>query len=168
MPARSAAPAQHIKDVNVRYHDAAATEYDTKWGIDFGPIGKDQVRGKLDKALGSWPTEPFGDALEIGSGTGYFSLNLFQLGAIERLVATDISPGMLSTLTATARRLGLEVETAVTDAEGLPFDDAASIWSSATPSFTTSPIWTRRWRSSGGCFDRVARSCSAASRPATA
>jgi SAM-dependent methyltransferase len=125
MPARSAAPAQHIKDVNVRYHDAAATEYDAKWGIDFGPIGQDQVRGKLTKALGSWPARPFGDALEIGSGTGYFSLNLLQLGAIERLVATDISPGMLSTLSATAGRLGLEIETAVTDAEGLPFDDAS-------------------------------------------
>ena len=55
MPARSAAPAQHIKDVNVRYHDAAATEYDAKWGIDFGSIGRDQVRGKLVKALGRGP-----------------------------------------------------------------------------------------------------------------
>jgi SAM-dependent methyltransferase len=123
MPARSAAPAQHIKDVNVRYHDAAATEYDTKWGIDFGPTGQDQVRGKLVKALGSWPGEPFGDALEIGSGTGYFSLNLVQMGAIDRLVATDISPGMLSTLSATADRLGIAVETRVTEAEVLPFED---------------------------------------------
>ncbi len=123
MPARSAAPAQHIKDVNVRYHDAAATEYDAKWGIDFGPIGQEQVRGKLTKALGSWPGRPFGDALEIGSGTGYFSLNLVQMGAIERFTATDISPGMLSTLAATAKRLGLAVKTEVTDAEVLPFDD---------------------------------------------
>ena len=123
MPARSAAPAQHIKDVNVRYHDAAATEYDAKWGIDFGSIGQDQVRGKLVKALGSWPGRPFGDALEIGSGTGYFSLNLVQMGAIDRLVATDISPGMLSTLSGTADRLGIEVETEATDAEVLPFED---------------------------------------------
>jgi SAM-dependent methyltransferase len=123
MPARSAAPAQHIKDVNVRYHDAAATEYDAKWGIDFGSIGRDQVRGKLIKALGSWPSRPFGDALEIGSGTGYFSLNLVQVGAIDRLVATDISPGMLSTLSGTADRLGIAVETEVIDAEVLPFED---------------------------------------------
>ena len=27
---------EHIKDVNTRYHDAAADEYDAKWGIDFG------------------------------------------------------------------------------------------------------------------------------------
>jgi SAM-dependent methyltransferase len=123
MPARSAAPAQRIKDVNVRYHDAAATEYDAKWGIDFGPIGQEQVRGKLVKALGSWPERPFGDALEIGSGTGYFSLNLVQMGAIERLVATDISPGMLSTLSRTADGLGIAVRTEITDAEVLPFAD---------------------------------------------
>jgi SAM-dependent methyltransferase len=123
MPARSAAPAAHIKDANVRYHDAAASEYDSMWGIDFGPVGQDQVRGKVVKALGGWPREPFGHALEIGSGTGYFSLNLAQLGVIERLVATDISPGMLATLSTTAERLGVTVETRVTDAEGLPFED---------------------------------------------
>jgi len=125
MPARSMAPAHHIKDVNVRYHDAAATEYDSKWGIDFGETGQEQVRGKLTKALGAWPARPFADALEIGSGTGYFSLNLMQMGAVERLVATDISPGMLATLSATAGRLGLAVETAVTEAEMLPFEDGS-------------------------------------------
>jgi SAM-dependent methyltransferase len=125
MPARSAVPSQFIKDANLRYHDAAAAEYDSKWGIDFGPIGQDQVRGKFVKALGSWPAAPFGDALEIGSGTGYFSLNLIQLGAIDRLVATDLSPAMLGTLSTTAGRLGLAVETKVTDAESLPFEDGS-------------------------------------------
>jgi ubiquinone/menaquinone biosynthesis C-methylase UbiE len=124
MPASPSASAEQIKDVNTRYHDAAAGEYDSKWGIDFGPIGQDQVRAKLAKALGSWPERPFGDALEIGAGTGYFSLNLLQLGAIERATATDISPGMLATLAARAERLGVEVTTAATEAEELPFDDA--------------------------------------------
>ena len=65
-----------IKEVNERYHDAAAFEYDSKWGIDFGEIGQRQVRLKLVKALGGLKGRSFGDALEIGSGTGYFSLNL--------------------------------------------------------------------------------------------
>jgi SAM-dependent methyltransferase len=123
MPARSPLTPDYIKRVNTRYHDAAASEYDSKWGIDFGPIGRQQVRGKLIKALGAWPAKPFRDALEIGSGTGYFSLNLLQLGAIERLVATDISPEMLATLAKTAETLGRDVETRVTDAETLPFPD---------------------------------------------
>jgi ubiquinone/menaquinone biosynthesis C-methylase UbiE len=121
MPGSPAASADHIKDVNVRYHDAAATDYDAKWGIDFGPVGQDQVRAKIVKALGGWPGRPFGDALEIGSGTGYFALNLAQLGLVQRVVATDISPGMLGTLSETAGRLGVPVRTQVTDAATLPF-----------------------------------------------
>jgi ubiquinone/menaquinone biosynthesis C-methylase UbiE len=125
VPASARATPERIKSANVRYHDAAAAYYDAKWGIDFGPIGQAQVRGKVEKALGRWPDRPFEDALEIGAGTGYFSLNLLQLGLVERLVATDISPGMLSELTATANRLALEIETRTTDAERLPFDDAS-------------------------------------------
>jgi ubiquinone/menaquinone biosynthesis C-methylase UbiE len=112
-----------IKDVNERYHDVAAASYDSKWGIDFGAIGQEQVAGKLRKALGRLPGEPFGDALEIGAGTGYFSLNLLQAGAIERATATDISPGMLAKLEGNAERLGLKVKTAAAEAETLPFGD---------------------------------------------
>jgi ubiquinone/menaquinone biosynthesis C-methylase UbiE len=123
MPASPTATPEHIKDVNTRYHDAAADEYDAKWGIDFGETGQEQVRQKLAKALGGRNGESFGAGLEIGSGTGYFSLNLLQLGAIERLTATDISAGMLKRLSGTAEGLGLEVETVRTEAEELPFED---------------------------------------------
>lgn len=124
MPASPSASADHIKDVNTKYHDAAAEEYDAKWGIDFGDVGQRQVRLKLVKALGGLDGRSFGDALEIGSGTGYFSLNLVQLGVIERLTATDISPGMLTRLAATAEALGVEgVTTVATEAEQLPFAD---------------------------------------------
>ena len=114
---------ERIKEVNERYHDMAAASYDSKWGIDFGDIGQEQVSGKLRKALGRWPDQPFGDALEIGAGTGYFSLNLLQAGTIERATATDISPGMLAKLEANAERLGLGVRTAAAEAETLPFPD---------------------------------------------
>jgi ubiquinone/menaquinone biosynthesis C-methylase UbiE len=124
MPASPTATPEHIKDVNTRYHDAAADEYDAKWGIDFGAVGQRQVRLKLVKALGGLDGRTFGDALEIGSGTGYFSLNLVQLGVIERLTATDISPGMLKRLAVTAEALGVaDVTTVRTEAEELPFED---------------------------------------------
>jgi ubiquinone/menaquinone biosynthesis C-methylase UbiE len=123
MPASPSASPEHIKDVNTRYHDAAAGEYDAKWGIDFGEVGQRQVRLKLVKALGGPDGCRFGNALEIGSGTGYFSLNLLQLGLIEELTATDISAGMLKRLETTAEALGLaeRTSTVVTDAERLPF-----------------------------------------------
>jgi ubiquinone/menaquinone biosynthesis C-methylase UbiE len=123
MPASPTATPERIKDLNTRYHDAAAESYDAKWGIDFGPIGQDQVARKLRKALGGRPAEPFTDALEIGAGTGYFSLNLAQLGLIGHATATDISEGMLATLEVTAGELGVPIRTARTEAEVLPFDD---------------------------------------------
>ncbi len=122
MPASPRATAEHIKDVNTRYHDDAAASYDAKWGIDFGRIGQDQVRSKLRKALGHEPGR-YANALEIGAGTGYFGLNLMQAGVIERLTATDISPGMLGSLAESADGLGLGVETGVAEAEALPFPD---------------------------------------------
>jgi ubiquinone/menaquinone biosynthesis C-methylase UbiE len=114
MPASRSASPEQIKDANWRYHDVAADSYDSKWGIDFGPVGQGQVRAKLVKALGGEPPAPFERALEIGAGTGYFSLNLLQAGLIKEATATDISAGML----------GLEVETVKTEAEALPFEDA--------------------------------------------
>jgi ubiquinone/menaquinone biosynthesis C-methylase UbiE len=125
VPASPTASAEHIKDVNTRYHDVAAADYDAKWGIDFGPVGQDQVRAKLAKSLGGEPVQPFGDALEIGAGTGYFSLNLLQLGLIARATATDISQGMLDALGGSARMLGVSVDRVRTEAEELPFDDAS-------------------------------------------
>jgi ubiquinone/menaquinone biosynthesis C-methylase UbiE len=120
VPATSA----EILDVNRRYHDVAADEYDAKWGISFGEPGQQQVLGKLAKLLGS-PPGPFGRSLEIGAGTGYFSLNMLQAGIVERAVCTDISPGMLATLEDNARRLAVPVETVACDAARLPFEDAS-------------------------------------------
>jgi SAM-dependent methyltransferase len=113
-----------IRDANVRYHDLAAGHYDSKWGINYDEVGQAQVVGKLRKALG---TEPgvFDRALEIGAGTGYFTLNLMRAGVIREAVATDISPGMLRTLTDSAAELGLTVETHVCEASALPFEDAS-------------------------------------------
>jgi ubiquinone/menaquinone biosynthesis C-methylase UbiE len=119
------AGAEQIKDVNVRYHDAAAADYDSKWGIDFGEKGRRQVLGKVRKALGGEPPAPFDSALEIGAGTGYFTINLLLAGLIREAVATDISHGMLSALSETADSLGLDVRTVRTEAERLPFPDAS-------------------------------------------
>jgi SAM-dependent methyltransferase len=122
--------AAEIRDVNTRYHDVAADHYDAKWGIDFGDIGLEQVTAKVRKALGAnqGPAQPHGRpiyerSLEIGAGTGYFTLNMMRAGLIGKGTCTDISPGMLATLDANAKRLGLKVKTVSADAEHLPFKD---------------------------------------------
>ena len=116
------ATAEEIRDVNARYHDGAAAGYDAKWGIDFGTTGQAQVTGKLRKALGYEPGR-YERGLEIGAGTGYFSLNLLKAGVLGEAVATDISPGMLRMLERSAEELELAVETAACEASELPFDD---------------------------------------------
>ena len=85
-------------------------------------MGQAQVTGKLRKALGHEPRR-YARALEIGAGTGYFSLNLLRAGVIGEAVATDISPGMLGKLERSAAELELSVETAACEASELPFDD---------------------------------------------
>jgi ubiquinone/menaquinone biosynthesis C-methylase UbiE len=115
---------ESIRDANVRYHDLASHHYDSKWGITYGQVGQAQVESKLRKALGHEPRR-YGRGLEIGAGTGYFTLNLLRAGVVREGVATDISPGMLRTLERSAEELGLPIETAACDAAELPFEDGS-------------------------------------------
>lgn len=114
--------AKQIRDVNTRYHDIAATAYDTKWGIDFGDVGQTQVVEKLRKVFSN-DIPSFERSLEVGCGTGYFTLNLLQLGVIKRAACCDISPGMVKQLRANAKQLGLRVTAKTADAENLPWPD---------------------------------------------
>jgi SAM-dependent methyltransferase len=118
---------ESIRDANVRYHDLAAEHYDSKWGIGYDEVSQAQVTGKLGKALGPgvFPAGGFERGLEIGAGTGYFTLNLLRAGALRSGVASDISPGMLRALSASAEELGLAVETIACEASALPFDDGS-------------------------------------------
>src|SRR5947208_2147893 len=74
----------------------------------------------MRKALGQ-PLRPMGRGLEIGAGTGYFSLNLLRQGLLSEVTCTDVSAGMLEALAASAERLHLDVDTVACDAESLPF-----------------------------------------------
>jgi SAM-dependent methyltransferase len=119
--------ADSIREANVRYHDLAAEHYDSKWGIGYDLVAQAQVTGKLRKALGPGvlPAGGFGRGLEIGAGTGYFTLNLLRAGVLRSGVASDISPGMLRSLSASASELGLDVETVACEASSLPFEDGS-------------------------------------------
>ena len=118
--------ATEIKAANTHYHDAAAAHYDSKWGIDFTPAANQRVLTTIfTKALPDRGRPLARRALEIGAGTGYCSLNLLLAGALENVVCTDISSGMLVQLSESAQQLGLTVQTVVTDGERLPFTDAS-------------------------------------------
>jgi ubiquinone/menaquinone biosynthesis C-methylase UbiE len=112
------------KQANVVYHDYEAEQYDDKWSISYDERCVDYARGRFARMAGTggWP---YADVLEVGCGTGFFTLNLMLAGVIGTAHVTDISPGMVRVAERNAAELGLRVEGRVADAERLPYDDAS-------------------------------------------
>jgi ubiquinone/menaquinone biosynthesis C-methylase UbiE len=110
------------KLANVLYHDWEAGTYDEKWSISYDERCIDYARGRFAHVAGTdgWP---YRSALEIGSGTGFFLLNLKQAGVLDEGHVTDLSPGMVEVAVRNARSLGFDIEGRVADAESLPYDD---------------------------------------------
>ena len=111
------------KLAQVLYHDWEAGTYDEKWSISFDQRCIDYARDRFVAVAGTsgWP---YRKALEIGAGTGFFSLNLRQAGVLDEVHVTDISPGMVAAAERNANLLGFDIEGRVADAELLPHDDA--------------------------------------------
>lgn len=112
------------KLAQVLYHDWESDSYDHKWSISFDERCVDYARERFT-AIAGMPRLPYGRALEIGAGTGFFALNLRQAGILDDVCVTDISPGMVRAAQHNARQLGSEIEGDVADAEHLPYDDAS-------------------------------------------
>jgi ubiquinone/menaquinone biosynthesis C-methylase UbiE len=112
------------KLAQVLYHDWEAQTYDEKWSISFDQRCIDYARDRFAAIAGTsgWP---YGRSLEIGAGTGFFSLNLRQAGVLDEVEVTDLSPGMVEAAKRNAERLGFTIEGRVADAEKLPYEDDA-------------------------------------------
>lgn len=109
------------KLANVLYHDWEAGSYDEKWSISYDERCIDYAVGRFELAAGE--TGPYEHALELGSGTGFFLLNLMQGGVIKKGSVTDLSPGMVEVAKRNAAGLGLDVDGRVADAERIPYPD---------------------------------------------
>ncbi len=112
------------KQANILYHDWEAGSYDEKWSISYDERCVTYARERFELVAGT-EGRPYGRALEIGSGTGFFLLNLMQAGVAKTGVVTDISPGMVEVALRNAAGLGLDVEGRVADAETIPYPDAS-------------------------------------------
>jgi ubiquinone/menaquinone biosynthesis C-methylase UbiE len=71
------------------------------------------------------PKRQYGRVLEIGAGTGFFVLNLWQAGFVGEAHACDLSPAMLAVCAESARRVGCDIRLRTADAEALPYADAS-------------------------------------------
>jgi ubiquinone/menaquinone biosynthesis C-methylase UbiE len=111
------------KLAQVLYHDWEAGTYDDKWSISFDERCTAYARDRFEAITGMPEPLPYGTALELGAGTGFFSLNLKLAGVLDEVHVTDLSPGMVEAAKANAERLGFTVEGRVADAERIPYDD---------------------------------------------
>ncbi len=110
------------KLANVLYHDWEADTYDEKWSISYDERCIDYAVGRF-RAVADDSGRPYEHAMELGSGTGFFLLNLMQGGLIKKGSVTDLSPGMVKVALRNAEHLGLDVDGRVADAERIPYDD---------------------------------------------
>ncbi|MGV9825201.1 MULTISPECIES: class I SAM-dependent methyltransferase [unclassified Gordonia (in: high G+C Gram-positive bacteria)] len=117
-----AAALDDTKLAQVLYHDWEAETYDEKWSISFDDRCIDYARGRFDAVASEVPL-PYGRAMELGCGTGFFLLNLMQSGVAKKGSVTDLSPGMVKVALRNAENLGLDVDGRVADAEKIPYDD---------------------------------------------
>jgi ubiquinone/menaquinone biosynthesis C-methylase UbiE len=111
----------------VLYHDWESGTYDDKWSISFDERCISFAADRFATALGpaaAGTARPMGRALEIGAGTGFFSLNLRQAGWLDEVVVTDVSQGMVDVALRNAHNLGYDdVQGAVAGITELPYPD---------------------------------------------
>ncbi|MBW3577441.1 MAG: class I SAM-dependent methyltransferase [Actinobacteria bacterium] len=111
-----------IKDKQSLYHDWEARNYDAKFSISYDERCISYSRERFRKAIPDGGR--FDHVLEVGAGTGFFVINLWQAGIVGRDVhVTDISQGMLAECVRNAAEHGLQVVAAHGDAEALPYAD---------------------------------------------
>ena len=112
------------KLANVLYHDWEAGTYDEKWSISYDERCISYATDVFNAVAGE-AGQPYPTAMELGSGTGFFLLNLMQGGVIKKGSVTDLSPGMVQVALRNAQNLGLDVDGRVADAERIPYPDSS-------------------------------------------
>jgi ubiquinone/menaquinone biosynthesis C-methylase UbiE len=111
-----------MKQKQSAYHDWEAGNYDEKFSISYDERCIEYARERFLKAVPAGLK--YGRVLEVGSGTGFFLINLWQAGYVgDDVHATDISERMLQVCKRNAAEHGLDVVTTQGDAEGLPYPD---------------------------------------------
>lgn len=117
--------ALRVIELNRRFHDEVeADTYDQRMGVDHGDAATAVMLAELREVLGA-PLPQGCAVLDVGAGTGNVAVKLARSGLFERVVAADISRGMLAVAEAAAERHGCALETVETDMERLPFPDGS-------------------------------------------
>ncbi len=113
----SAAPIDPVKQQVAAHWDRRAAHFDEDFGHS---IGGPAERAAWDRILDLVaPRGPMLDALDVGCGTGFLSLELAARG--HRVTGVDLAPAMLEAARKKAAAQGVAAHFQEGDAENLPF-----------------------------------------------
>ena len=168
-PAAPTATPDEIKDVNTRYHDAAASSTTRSGGSTTARSARPRSARSCARRSAARRRSRSATPRDRRRAPATSRSTCFSWALIERATATDISPGHArARSSASAERSGSRSRPSAPRPSRCPSPMPASTSSSATRSFTTSPTWSAPSRSSPASCARAERWPSAASPRATA
>ena len=117
--------ASHILELNRRFHDdVEAATYDQRMGVCYSAEAVASSIDELERVLGR-PLPPGGTIVDVGAGTGNLAVKLALDGRFDRVIAVDISAGMLGEASRSAEAHNVVLETIANDMVRLPFADGS-------------------------------------------
>ncbi len=122
---RATVDVEKVLELNRTFHDEVECRtYDQRMGVTYDDASVREMIGELEGVLGR-PLPSGGTVVDVGAGTGNVSIKLALDGRFDRVVAVDISPGMLGEAQRRAADHRVAIETLVSDMRPMPLDDAS-------------------------------------------
>jgi len=114
-----------VLELNRRFHDEVESHsYDQRMGVRHDASDVRRTLDELERVLGR-ALPAGGTVLDLGAGTGNLAVKLALDGRFKRVIAVDISAGMLAEASRAATEHGVALETCVSSMAPLPFADGS-------------------------------------------
>lgn len=117
---RSSVDVAKVLELNRKFHDEVEAEnYDARMGVSHNAAAVNRIFNELEGVRGA--RLGGGHVVDVGAGTGNLAIKLALMGRFAKVSAVDISSVSLEVLSRASGRLGVQIETIVSNMEKLPF-----------------------------------------------
>lgn len=121
---RSSVDVAKVLELNRKFHDEVEAEnYDARMGVSHDAAAVNRIFDELESVRGA--RLDGGHVVDLGAGTGNLAIKLALMGRFAKISAVDISSVSLEVLSRTSGRLGVQIETIVSNMEKLPFPNGS-------------------------------------------